>query len=103
MPNWRPPPLPSGPATASMKTETATDGGGDRPAEERIVHGLAVSPGIAIGPAHVRDHCDPAVPEYYIEPEKQEAEHARLAAAVAVSVKQLLKLKTKAQALPEAA
>ncbi len=87
-----------------MKTDPmTTEGGGDRPAEERIVHGLAVSPGIAIGPAHVSDHFDAAVPEYHVEPDKIEAEKARLAAAVAVSVKQLRKLKTKAQTLPEAA
>jgi phosphotransferase system enzyme I (PtsI) len=86
-----------------MKTDTTADGGADRPAEERIVHGLAVSPGIAIGPAHVSDHFDAAVPEYHIEPGKVAAEQERLAAAVAVSVKQLKKLKTKAQALPEAA
>jgi phosphoenolpyruvate-protein phosphotransferase (PTS system enzyme I) len=86
-----------------MKNETPPGAGSDRPAEERIVHGLAVSPGIAIGPAHVSDHFDAAVPEYHIEPDKQEAEHARFAAAVATSAKQLRKLKTKAQTLPEAA
>jgi phosphotransferase system enzyme I (PtsI) len=75
----------------------------DRPTGERIVHGLAVSPGIAIGPAHVSDHFDAAVPEYYIEPAQIEAEQARFAEALAASVKQLRKLKSKAQVLPEAA
>src|SRR5229473_3393498 len=37
------------------------------PAEERSYHGIAVSPGIAIGPAHVSDHFDQAVPEYKSE------------------------------------
>src|SRR5437868_3265875 len=73
------------------------------PTGERIVHGLAVSPGIAIGPAHVSDHFDAAVPEYYIEPAQIETELARFAEALAVSVRQLRKLKSKAQVLPEAA
>src|SRR4051794_15787212 len=72
-------------------------------AEERSFHGIAVSPGIAIGPAHVSDHFDQAVPEYEIEAEQVEDERARFAAALAVSVKQLRKLKSKAQGLPDAA
>src|SRR5438270_5931834 len=72
-------------------------------AEERSFHGIAVSPGIAIGPAHVSDHFDQAVPEYEIEAEQVEDERARFAAALAVSVKQLRKLKSKAQSLPDAA
>ncbi len=73
------------------------------PAEERSYHGIAVSPGIAIGPAHVSDHFDQAVPEYEIEAEQVEDERARFAAALAVSIKQLRKLKSKAQGLPDAA
>src|SRR6185437_12373012 len=72
-------------------------------AEERSFHGLAVSPGIAIGPVHVSDHFDQAVPEYEIGPEQVDDERARFAEALAVSVKQLRKLKTKAQTLPDAA
>jgi phosphoenolpyruvate-protein phosphotransferase (PTS system enzyme I) len=72
-------------------------------AEERSFHGLAVSPGIAIGPAHVSDHFDQAVPEYEIAAEQVDDERARFAEALAVSVKQLRKLKTKAQNLPDAA
>src|SRR6185437_12760122 len=72
-------------------------------AEERSFHGLAVSPGIAIGPVHVSDHFDQAVPEYEIGPEQVDDERARFAEALAVSVKQLRKLKTKAQSLPDAA
>jgi phosphotransferase system enzyme I (PtsI) len=77
--------------------------GRERPGVERIVRGLAVSPGIAIGPAHVSDHFDVQVPEYYVDPEAVAAERERFAAAVATSVKQLRKLKTKAQTLPDAA
>ena len=80
----------------------ADSGAGGSP-EERRFHGIAVSPGIAIGPAHVSDHFDQAVPEYEIGAEQVEDEHARFAAALAVSVKQLRKLKSKAQSLPEAA
>jgi len=76
---------------------------GPRAVEERSFHGLAVSPGIAIGPIHVSDHFDAAVPDYRIAPEEIEAERARFAAAVAVSIKQIRKLKTKAQNLPDAA
>ena len=77
----------------------------DKPAlrEERVVHGLPVSPGIAIGPAHISDHFDAAIPDYQIAPGEVEAERARFAAAVAVSVRQLRKLKTKAQNLPDSA
>src|SRR6266851_9608892 len=73
------------------------------PAEERSYHGIAVSPGIAIGPAHVSDHFDQAVPEYVIPEAQVDEERARFAAALAVSVKQLRKLKSKAQSLPAAA
>jgi phosphoenolpyruvate-protein phosphotransferase (PTS system enzyme I) len=89
-----------------MKTEPgrseATDGN-DGVAEERSFHGIAVSPGIAIGPAHVSDHFDQAVPEYEIAAEQVEDERARFADALAASVKQLRKLKSKAQSLPDAA
>src|ERR1043166_8163421 len=82
-----------------MKNERSSD----PPLVERIVHGLAVSPGIAIGPAHVSDHFDATVPEYHLEPGQIAAERERFAGAVATSVKQLKKLKTKAQSLPESA
>ncbi|MBV9523707.1 MAG: phosphoenolpyruvate--protein phosphotransferase [Alphaproteobacteria bacterium] len=85
-----------------MRNEVAPP---DKPAlrEERVVHGLPVSPGIAIGPAHISDHFDAAIPDYQIAPGEVEAERARFAAAVAVSVRQLRKLKTKAQNLPDSA
>src|SRR6266446_3671910 len=49
------------------KNGGAADGAESGLAEEHSFHGLAVSPGIAIGPAHVSDHFDQAVPEYRIE------------------------------------
>lgn len=85
------------------KGELPAESGEAAAAEERSFHGIAVSPGIAIGPAHVSDHFDQAVPEYEIEAEQVEDERARFAAALAVSVKQLRKLKSKAQSLPDAA
>src|SRR5258708_34837161 len=72
-------------------------------AAEHSFHGRAVSPGIAIGPAHVSDHFEQAVPEYRIEPEAVEEERARFAAALGVAVRQLRNCKSKAQSLPEAA
>src|SRR5471030_421832 len=91
-----------------MKPEPGTNGspieaGEASLAAERSFRGIAVSPGIAIGPAHVSDHFDQSVPEYEIGAAQVEDERARFAAALAVSVKQLRKLKSKAQSLPEAA
>lgn len=89
-----------------MKTESVSEalaGGGERSPAERILRGLGVSTGIAIGPAHVSDHFDISVPEYCLPSGQIEAELARFAGAVATSVKQLKKLKTKARNLPESA
>jgi phosphotransferase system enzyme I (PtsI) len=72
-------------------------------ATERVLRGLGISPGIAIGPAHVSDHGDIPVPEYRLEPGQIEAERRRFDETVALSVKQLKKLKTKATQLPDSA
>ena len=56
---------------------------------ERVLRGLGVSPGIAIGPAHLTDHGAIAVPDYELDPDKVAAERERFDAAVAASVKQL--------------
>lgn len=66
---------------------------------ERIFQGLGVSPGIAIGPAHVREAGAPEVPQYAIPEERIEAERQRFKAAVERSQKQVRKLKAKATAL----
>jgi phosphoenolpyruvate-protein phosphotransferase (PTS system enzyme I) len=66
---------------------------------ERRLEGLGISPGIAIGPVFVTDD-NIAVPEYRIEPEKIAAELTRFAGAVALSLKQLKKLKSKSEGLP---
>ncbi|HEY3910581.1 MAG TPA: phosphoenolpyruvate--protein phosphotransferase [Stellaceae bacterium] len=71
-------------------------------AEQRLA-GLGVSPGIAIGPAYVGDGGDLPVHESHIPETEVEAERSRFAEAVAVSQKQLRKLKAKAAGLPESA
>ncbi len=63
------------------------------------LEGLGVSPGIAIGPAFVSDD-NIAVPEYQLEADQVDAELQRFAAAVALSIKQLRKLKGKSEGLP---
>ncbi len=78
-------------------TETA------QPAETREVSGLGVSPGIAIGPAHVVESGFEQVPEYVVIPGEIGAERERFEAAVAKSLRQIRKLKSKAAALPESA
>jgi phosphoenolpyruvate-protein phosphotransferase (PTS system enzyme I) len=78
---------------ASMKTDRA----------ERTLSGLPISPGIAIGPAFISDDGAIQVPEYRVAGDAIAAERKRLADAVALSLKQLAKLKIKAAALPGAA
>ena len=76
----------------------------DKPVKaERVLHGLSVSPGVALGPAFISDDGDVAVPEYRIEPDGVSAELDRFAGALALSMKQLRKLKGKAAALPDSA
>jgi phosphotransferase system enzyme I (PtsI) len=65
--------------------------------------GLGVSPGIAIGPAHIGDAGDLPVSESRIAEAEIAAERARFAEAIAVSLKQLRKLKSKAANLPGSA
>src|SRR4051812_5755447 len=86
-----------------MKSDGEGRAPGERSTAERVLKGLGVSPGIAIGPAHVTDHGDVHVPEYRLEPEQVAAERARFDDAAALSIKQLKKLKTKAAVLPDAA
>src|SRR5216683_1508736 len=80
-------------------TGVAREGGG----AEHKLSGLAVSAGIAIGPAHIGEGGDLPVAESHIPESEIEAERGRFAEAVAVSLKQLRKLKAKTSALPESA
>src|SRR5260370_28155367 len=72
-------------------------------AAERRLKGLGVSPGIAIGLAHIAEGGDLPVRESHFPETEIDAERSRFAEAVAVSVRQLRKLKAKASGLPASA
>jgi phosphotransferase system enzyme I (PtsI) len=72
-------------------------------AAERILSGLGVSPGIAIGPAHVQEGGALPVHERHLPEAEIDTERRRFAEAVAVSLKQLRKLKAKSSVLPASA
>lgn len=80
-----------------MKTERRGGKG------ERVFEGVIGAPGIAIGPAHVSEAGALQVPEYSIAKAKTAAEVERFRTAQQRSQKQLTKLKTKSQALRDAA
>jgi phosphotransferase system enzyme I (PtsI) len=65
--------------------------------KELVLEGLAISPGVAIGPAHVRESGDIQVPEYQVPSAKVPEELERLRQAVARALRQVDKLKTKAR------
>ncbi len=73
-----------------------------RPAEQ-VLQGIGVSPGIAIGPAHVVEPGIIEVPKYAIAADRIAAERARFADAVARALKQVAKLHDKADTLPGSA
>jgi phosphotransferase system enzyme I (PtsI) len=70
---------------------------------ERVLDGLAVSPGIAVGTAWLSEAGTLAVPEYDLAAAAIEGERERFADAVAFAVKQLKKLKGKTATLPDSA
>ncbi len=84
-----------------MKTDRKRDGAvrRGRPRAERFFEGLGVSPGVAIGPAHVVEAGFIDVPEYAIAEDAVAAEQQRFADALAKSQRQLKKLKDKSAAL----
>jgi phosphotransferase system enzyme I (PtsI) len=79
----------------SRTSRRQADGG----AGERRLTGLGVSPGIAIGPAHVVDSAMVQVPEYGLAAAEVAPELERFAEAVDLSRRQLEKLKAKASML----
>jgi phosphoenolpyruvate-protein phosphotransferase (PTS system enzyme I) len=85
-----------------MKSERRR-AGSRRKTRERILDGLGVSLGIAIGPAHVMEAGSVDIPEYTVDADKVDAELERFADAVEKSQRQLRKLKTKSADLPGAA
>jgi phosphotransferase system enzyme I (PtsI) len=70
---------------------------------ERRLPGLGVSPGVAIGPAHITEGGDIPVHESHLPETEIELERRRFAEAVVVSLRQLRKLKAKCSGLPESA
>jgi len=70
-------------------------------AKEKRLTGIAVSPGIAIGPVFGAPEPAPQVSRTEIEADEVEAEFARLDEAVQLSRKQLGKLRARLAALPE--
>src|SRR5258708_7810686 len=72
-------------------------------AAERRLAGLGGSPGIAIGPAYIAEGGDLPVRESHLPETAIEAERGRFAEAIAISLRQLRKLKAKAAGLPESA
>ncbi|PIW27306.1 MAG: phosphoenolpyruvate--protein phosphotransferase [Rhodospirillales bacterium CG15_BIG_FIL_POST_REV_8_21_14_020_66_15] len=64
---------------------------------EKRFEGLGVSPGIAVGPAHVREAGTLEVPERRVAKKAIAAEQKRLAAAVILARRQLKRLKAQAQ------
>ncbi|MBY0336165.1 MAG: phosphoenolpyruvate--protein phosphotransferase [Acetobacteraceae bacterium] len=98
-------------ASAESKARPA-DGGSRRkpaagllipPPEERLFRGIAVSPGIAIGPVFDTTEAPAEAPRRHIAEDQVEAERQRLADAAALSRKQVGKLKTRLAVLPEEA
>lgn len=82
--------------TAAQRSRTTSTTG------ETILDGLGVSPGVAIGPAHLHESGEIQVPEYSLKPDEVEAELERFRASVDKSLRQIAKLKAKGEALPEA-
>lgn len=68
---------------------------------ERVFAGIAVSPGIAIGPAYAASEPKMAFSRGHIDAGAVGAETGRLDAAVHTSQRQIAKLRTKLSALPE--
>ncbi|MBM85509.1 MAG: phosphoenolpyruvate--protein phosphotransferase [Rhodospirillaceae bacterium] len=83
-----------------MKTDTCQKAG--KTSGERVLNGVGVSEGIAIGTAHVVETGLGTVPEYAIEEDAVGSETARFSRALAQARRQVAKLKQKSSALSEA-
>jgi phosphotransferase system enzyme I (PtsI) len=86
-----------------MRIEEVTGSAPHNAGAEQRLQGLAVSPGIAIGPAHIVEGGDLPVAENHVPQSEIEAERHRFTEAVALSLKQLRKVKAKAAGLPGSA
>ncbi|GGC31658.1 phosphoenolpyruvate-protein phosphotransferase [Siccirubricoccus deserti] len=74
-----------------------------RKAREHVIRGIPVSPGIAIGPIFDTTEVPAEAPRRRIAADQAETEKQRLADAVALSRKQIIKLKSRLSILPEEA
>ena len=70
--------------------------------KEKIFKGLGVSPGVAVGPAHVREFGNTEIPRYQIKNSKVASELKRFVSSVKKAKDQLADLKKKSKTLPEA-
>jgi phosphotransferase system enzyme I (PtsI) len=70
---------------------------------ERVFEGLAVSPGVVIGPAHIRESGEIQVIEYQVPVAKVEHEQERFRKALTKAKRQVEKLKAKARTFHGAA
>lgn len=61
--------------------------------EEIILHGVAASPGVAFGLAHIIFHKELEIPVYTVEPESQESEIARFEQALLATRSQISKVR----------
>lgn len=88
-----------------MKSDAKHDGSGGHAATgpNRCLRGLGVSPGVAIGPAHVVESGSVTIPEYTLAPDAVDGEVARFNEAAAKARRQIKKLKSKALVLPDSA
>ncbi|OYQ35970.1 phosphoenolpyruvate--protein phosphotransferase [Niveispirillum lacus] len=84
----------------TTRQHPARPGAGDAATAERLLRGLGVSPGIAIGPAHVMEAGAIQVPEYCVADTAVDEEVGRFHGAVEKARRQLGKLKSKAGTLP---
>src|SRR5579862_495414 len=76
---------------------------GSASGKEQRLTGIGVSPGIGIGPAYLGERGELPISESRIAEAAIDAERGRFAEAVAVSTRQLRKLKTRSTALPGSA
>ena len=83
-----------------MRTDEPPD---DSARGEQSLSGIGVSPGVAIGPAFIGDRGELPVSERAVAESEVDAERARFAEAVALSIRQLRNLKARAAQLPDSA
>jgi phosphotransferase system enzyme I (PtsI) len=80
-----------------------TDDHGAARGGETVLRGLGVSPGVAIGVAHPREHGDAEISEYRVPRDHVEAERQRLAEAVRGAAEELERVRAVTQKAPATA